>query len=373
MGEVGEVGEVGESVERVVAAQHARWGTSAVDADVFGTGDPAEIAATIDRFCLDELGADVEEGLFYGASAGCVLGVRLRGGGEVVIKAYQQRWQAPYLRAVQSVQTHVVGRGLPCATPLRGPTALVPGRPHQAMVESVLADPGLRPFSTAAERRVSAAGLARMIAVCRELPASPELGDHPLRRRSDGLYGEPHSPLFDFAGTAEGAAWIDEHARRALLQREADERPPVVAHADWSARNVRLDDHRLLAVYDWDSVALVPESTAVGQAAATWSVTADPGGTEFPSLPDIVGFMTDYEKAAGHGLDDAQWRAAGAAAAYTLAYTARCEHALAMTERARPDQHAAQDRLADAGSALLDLGRLRGRLRGRPWGRGREG
>ena len=365
--------EVGESVERVVAAQHAKWGTSAVDADVFGTGDPAEIAATIDRFCLDELGAEIEEGLFYGASAGCVLGVRLRGGGEVVIKAYQQRWQAPYLRAVQSVQTHVVGRGLPCATPLRGPTALVPGRPHQAMVESLLADPGLRPFSTAAERRVSAAGLARMIAVCRELPASPELGDHPLRRPSDGLYGEPHSPLFDFAGTAEGAAWIDEHARRALLQREADERPPVVAHADWSARNVRLDDHRLLAVYDWDSVALVPESTAVGQAAATWSVTADPGGTEFPSLPDIVGFMTDYEKAAGHGLDDAQWRAAGAAAAYTLAYTARCEHALAMTGRARPDQHAAHDRLADAGSALLDLGRLRGRLRGRPWGRGREG
>ena len=353
------MGAVGESVERVVATQHAKWGTNAVDAEVFGTGDPAEMAAIVDRFCRDELGAETEEGLFYGASSGCVLGVRLRDGGEVVIKAYQQRWQAPYLRAVQSFQAHAVGRGLPCATPLRGPTALVPGRPHQAMVESVLADPGLRPFSTAAERRVSAAGLARLIAVCRELPVAPELADHPLRRLSDGLYGEPHSPLFDFAATAEGAEWIDEIARRALLQREADGRPPVVAHADWSARNVRLDERRLLAVYDWDSLALVPESTAVGQAAATWSVTADPGGTEFPALRDIIAFMADYEGAAGNRLDETQRRAAGAAAAYALAYTARCEHALEVTGRARPDQHAAHDRLADAGSALLDLGRDR--------------
>ena len=120
-----------------------------------------------------------------------------------------------------------------------------------------------------------------------------------------------------------------------MLLRDADERPPVVAHTDWSARNLRLDEERLLAVYDWDSVALVPESTGIGQAAVTWSVTADPGGTEFPTLADIGGFVADYEAAAGYRLDDEQWRAAGAAAAYTLAYTARCEHALE-AGRARP-------------------------------------
>ena len=346
---------MGESVERVVAAQHAKWGSSVVDVDVFGTGDPAEIAAIVDRFCLEVFEAETEEGLFYGASAGCVLGVRLRNGGEVVIKAYQQRWQAPFLRAVQTVQALVGGRGLPCATPLRGPTPIVPGRPHQAVVESLLPDPGLRPFTSAAERRVSAAGLARQIGACRELPAPPELADHPLGRRSEGLYGEPHSPLFDFAGTAAGAEWIDEYARRAVAQRDADERPTVVAHTDWSARNLRLDEERLLAVYDWDSVALVPESTGIGQAAVTWSVTADPGGTEFPTLSDIVGFVADYEESAGYRLDDEQWRAAGAAAAYTLAYTARCEHALEVAGRARLDQHAAHDRLADAGEALLAL------------------
>ncbi len=351
-----------ESVASLIAAQHAKWGTSAVDEEVFGTGDAAGIASLVDRFCCDVLGAGAEAGFFYGASAGCVLGVRLADGAEVVVKAYQERWEAPYLRAVQTVQGHAARRGIPCATPRRGPAPVVPGRPNQAIVESYLPDPGLRPHASAAERRVSAAGLARQIAVCRELPALPELADHPLRRTAGGLYGEPHSPLFDFRGTAAGAEWIDALATRAIPVRDADERPPVVAHMDWAARNVRLDDDGLLAVYDWDSVALVPESTAVGQAAATWPVTADPGGTGFPALPDIAGFVADYEDAAGYEFDDVQWRAAGAAAAWVLAYTARCEHSLDAKGMARADQHAARDRLADAGEALLDLRPGRGRF-----------
>ena len=43
-----------------------------------------------------------------------------------------------------------------------------------------------------------------------------------------------------------------------------------------------------------------------------------------------------------------------AAAAWVLAYTARCEHALEVKGMARPDQHAARERLAEAGEALLD-------------------
>ena len=106
-----------------------------------------------------------------------------------------------------------------------------------------------------------------------------------------------------------------------------------MAHTDWSARNVRLNDERLLAVYDWDSVALVPESTAVGQAAMTWSVTADPGGTEFPKAPDISGFIADYEEAAGYRLDDEQWRAGRGCrgSLYGSAYAARCELSLEAT------------------------------------------
>ena len=81
--------------------------------------------------------------------------------------------------------------------------------------------------------------------------------------------------------------------------READHSAPVVAHMDWSARNVRIGPQGLVAAYDWDSLALVPESTAVGQAAATWSVTSEPGGSEFPSLESITEFVLRYEEAAG--------------------------------------------------------------------------
>lgn len=129
----------------------------------------------------------------------------------------------------------------------------------------------------------------------------------------------------------------------------------MVAHTDWSARNVRFDEDRLLAVYDWDSLALVKESTAVGQAAMTWSVTADPGGTSFPERGSVLGYIEDYECARGGALGSGPRRAARAAAVWVLAYTARCEHSLAVRGLARPDQDTARARLAEVGEELLDL------------------
>ncbi len=137
--------------------------------------------------------------------------------------------------------------------------------------------------------------------------------------------------------------------------RLADDSPPVAAHTDWSARNIRFDDHEILATYDWDSVTVVKESTALGQAAATWCVTSEPGGSQFPTYGEIVGFMRDYEHAAGRLLSHIQWRAAGAAATYLLAYTSRCEHSLDVAGVARPDQHGGRDRLVESGARLLEL------------------
>jgi aminoglycoside phosphotransferase (APT) family kinase protein len=185
------------------------------------------------------------------------------------------------------------------------------------------------------------------------LSGAAGLEQHPLRQRDGGLYGDPHSPLFDFDSTGDGAEWIDDLARQASMIRQKDTSTPVIAHTDWSARNVRVDEHRLLAVYDWDSLALVTEGTALGQAAMTWSVTADPGGTAFPDLHSVLGYIGDYEEARGAPLSTGQRRAAQAAAAYVLAYTARCEHSLAVRGVARLDQNTARPRLADIGAALL--------------------
>jgi hypothetical protein len=293
-------------------------------------------------------------GLFYIASAGCVLGVHLESGNDVVVKAYQDRWEKPFLDAVQAVEVRLAQKGMPCPRPIAAPREIRAGRSNLAVVDTWLPDPGMRPGGSAAARRVSAGGLAQQIALCTEMPGVTALARHPLNAEGDHLYGVPHSPLFDFDATGAGAEWIDDIARRAKVLRDEDKSSPVVAHTDWSARNVRFDDDRLLAVYDWDSLALVTESTALGQAAMTWCVTSDPGGTEFPDLNSVLAYIESYERARTSAFSSSQKRAARGAAAYLLGYVSRCEHSLASRGIARTDQDAARLRLADLGEELIE-------------------
>jgi hypothetical protein len=344
------------SVSEIVAAELSRWGVSDVERAVFGSDDPAEIDQIIARFCVSHLGERPAAGLFYRSSAGCVAGVGLASGRRVVLKAYQDRWTHPFLDAVRVVQERLGALGYPCARPLGGPAPLQADRPNLVMVESWLPDPGMTAYRSAQSRRASAAGLARQIGLCRDMRGLRGLDQHPLRRPAVGLYPEPHSPLFDFQLEAESARWIDDFAERAAEIRDKEqEGMTVVAHTDWSARNVRLHGGEVVAVYDWDSVARVRESTALGQAAVTWSVTSEPGGSRFPSAAGVAAFLEDYETAAGSALSNAQVRAAGAAAVWNLAYIARCEHAYAASGRARPDQHGGRERLRTDGEVLLHM------------------
>lgn len=340
----------------VVEAQFERWagsGAGSVDRDVLGTDEPSRIAEIFEQFCAVHLGDPPVGGLFYAASAGCVLGLHFESGADVVIKAFRSRWREPFLTAVQRGQERVAAAGIPSPRPLAAPRPIRPDRSNLAVVETWLPDPGMRPGGSDAARAVSAQGLRRQVALCRGLPGADQLRHHPMRSSASQLYPEPHSPLFDFESTAPGAEWIDDLARRAAVERARDKSEDVVAHTDWSARNVRFDDERLLAVYDWDSLAQVPESTALGQAAMTWSVTADPGGTEFPTLASVLGYMDDYERERDAPLTRAQRRAARASAVWVLAYTARCEHSLAARGIAREDQATARERLAGIGIELL--------------------
>ena len=342
----------------VIEDHYDRWighGAGAVDLDILGTDQTDLLAELFEAFCIRELGELAVGGLFYAASAGCVLGVELESGDVVVIKAYQRRWRKPFLGAVQEAQQLLAAGGIPCPSPVLPPAEIRPPCPNLAVVETWVADPGMRPGGSAAARRVSAAGLARQIALCLTLPDLERFSRHPLHSEDDALYGTPHSPLFDFERTGTGAEWIDDLARRAKRVRDWDTGPLVVAHTDWSARNVRFDEDRLLAVYDWDSLALVREATALGQAAMSWSVTADPGGTEFPDLDSVLSYLADYQQARNRSFNAEQLRAARAAAVYLLAYSARCEHSLALQGVARADQDAARRRLAELGTTLLAI------------------
>ena len=326
---------------------------SAVEQLVFGTAEPDQIADTVDAFCRHSLGSQAVEGLFYRSSVGCVIGLGLGNGERVVLKAYQSRWPQEFLdavgtRAAPSGRVGVLLRH-PAATgrtvaraPQSGHHRELAGRSGHGGRSWATgpADLGRRPGPP--DRPVPPPGPTRRV-------AGP-----PPRAPTSGLYPEPHSPLFDFEATAEGAEWIDAIAIRAKAQREADDGPLVIAHLDWCARNVRITDH-LAAVYDWDSLAWVSESTAVGQAAATWAVTSEEGGTDFPAVDELASYVQDYEAAVGRRFTAAQWSGAAGAAAWILAYIARCEHSLAVSGRARPDQCGASDRLGSEAEAIMGL------------------
>src|SRR5207244_1413594 len=120
-----------------------------------------------------------------------------------------------------------------------------------------------------------------------------------------------------FEATAAGAEWIDQLAQAAKNVRDSHAAKPVIAHCDWSARNVRMDETGLLAVYDWDSLSIAAEVVAVGQAAATWS--AVDGGQPAPSANEVATYVARYEDARGARFGPAERVAVAAAALYVLA------------------------------------------------------
>jgi aminoglycoside phosphotransferase (APT) family kinase protein len=72
------------------------------------------------------------------------------------------------------------------------------------------------------------------------------------------------------------AEWIDAFAQRARAA-EAHEGKPVLAHADWRVEHLRFQDGRIVATYDWDSLAFRPETELVGISAHGFTADLDFG------------------------------------------------------------------------------------------------
>lgn len=294
----------------------------AVERAVFGPVDATEITAVVARAAASVLGIPLVDAFFLSVSVGCVFGCELADGSRAVLKAHQPRATLRFLADVQAAQRGAVSSGLPGPVPVGSPTKVGPA---VFTGESYLSDPG----QSAASARLlltSAGELARFVTCCGTVDA-PALAEHPMRQPPAGLYPAPHSPLFDFAATRVGAEWIDAIASRARTVRDEVPSPSVIAHTDWSLRNIRFHDGDVSAIYDWDSVALLPEAEAVGLAASSWCKTGE-GRDPTPGPEEIAAFIEAYDEARRHRLSSAGRRAAFAAAVYGLAYTARCEHCL---------------------------------------------
>lgn len=293
-----------------------------VERSVFGALDADDIVDALDAACRSTLGSALDAGFLYEVSVGVVIGCRLDDGRELVVKGYQPRWTPPFLAAVKRIQTALHAQGYPCPRPLEAELRVGDAT---LLVESVLPDPGVSPL-TEATRDALSTGLADLIERCRVLD-EPDLDAHPLRVPFDGPFREPHSPIFDFEATRTGAEWIEDIAIRARELIALDTSTHVIAHTDWSSRNIRVDERAPIAVYDWDSVALLPESEAVACGATTWSKSGrsdDPT----PGAAEIDRYLEVYEARRGEPFTDVQRTAYRAAAVAVMAYTARCEHSI---------------------------------------------
>lgn len=318
-----------------------------LEASVFGTTDPQEISARLDDLTRALFGRPIRHALWYRRSVAAVAGVVLGDGRPVAIRAYQPSVRSSFIEAVVRVQHEIASATGLAPRPLGDPVALEWGL---GRAEELVEDEGARrpPQSAMA---ASAAALARVTEAGAAADASG-LDQHPMASRDDRLYPVPHSPLFDFEATADGAHWIDEIAMAAKPVARADD-DTAVTHGDWSARNVRYGPAGVTHAYDWESLQLTAESTGVGIAAATWNALGEAGEPPAPGPDDVVRYVECYGRI--RPLGAVARKAAIAMAIYGLAYTARCEHALepgTRTARAASTLHAHRGELL----ALLDKG-----------------
>lgn len=191
-------------------------------------------------------------------SVAAVYAVPLDGGGRAVLKLHSPIVGASFLLAVQRVQRHLARAGFPCPLPLAPPTRL---GARLVTAESLL-DAGETPDGhDTATRAAMAAGLARLVALCRPLVHLAGLRENPWRE------GEP------------GAGRL------------------VVGHTDWRAQNMRLERGRLSAVYDWESLDVLEEPALVGGAAAAFTADWTHGPASFPCRDESKAFVAEYERA----------------------------------------------------------------------------
>ena len=168
-------------------------------------------------------------------SIGAAFGLTLVDGRRVFLKAWSPAAPMALLRDAHTVQSFLAGRrGYPCPAVLSGASPF--GAGHAALHE--YRDEGEHADANAPSlRRAMAAALARLVALAAPLR---HLAGLPRWVPRDGpLVGTPHNALFDFEATRPGAGWIEriaEASREVLL---AADGPLVIAHRDWSARNMR--------------------------------------------------------------------------------------------------------------------------------------
>lgn len=314
----------------------APWETHFVEPVVFGTTDPYQIACLLDAFCREELGAAVADVLVYESSIGAVCGMRLLDGRRIVIKVHQPSHTLEFLQAVVRVQRYLLAHGYPCTKPLLDPKPLAFGL---ATTEELVDEGEYRQADDPAVRRSMAEMLAWLIRLGEKPETLPgmQLALFDRRLPAGVIWPTPHSKLFDFEATAAGAEWIDEIARQAQEIKLQGAGELVLGHEDWGVKHFRFVGENVHVIYDWDSLILEKEPIIVGHASAYFTYTEFFGEFRLPTDEEARAFIAEYEAARGRPFTYEERQTLNAAKIYSLAYSARCEHALHPEETTYPE------------------------------------
>jgi len=311
---------------------------SGLERAFFGDATREQIDGWVTATADELLDGSVAELWLRSGRIDAVYGLQLADGRRVVLKVHRPPVDLDALAAAVEVLSHLHASGYPCPRPIAGPVR----RDGQVVTVQSFLGGGTQPDAQQPQvRRLFAASLAEHVEILRGLPPDlvARLGPGPAwTRYRGGPWPVPHDPIFDFSRTPEGWEWLDAFAAAASAElAQSDGGAPVVAHGDWYVGNVRVEDDRVVAVFDWDFV-VEPEPVVVGLSAGGLLLEGA------PSPADVAAFVDDYAQVSPAGLDRAQRRVAAAAARWVLAFNARCD--LAMLS-GQPDPGSALGRLLD--------------------------
>ncbi|HLI56592.1 MAG TPA: hypothetical protein VKY26_06090, partial [Actinomycetota bacterium] len=262
----------------------------------------------------------------------------------------------PHLRATRIAQSRAHRAGLPVPRPLFEELQTIGTTDALVAVDEYLPAAPPADARDPAVRRKLAEMLAVFIQEMSLVATDPELSRSRLVYPVDGdLWPTPHSPVFDFESSREGAGWIDEFALAAKARMRSRHGEVKTGHADWRVFNVRpASGSSPAAIYDLDSVIRDHEPLLVGRACAGYTT----GGPyfELPRFSQALEFLRDYEECSGRCFSATERREVMAMAAYHLAYVARCAHSLEHsrgTASAPPREGSSREILLSEGAEWL--------------------
>ena len=293
---------------------------SSLEVSLFRTSSP-EVIADLLRKHLQHSGKSAVDALFYRRGVGLVVGFELADGSPVVLKVHRWNAERSRLTAVLRVQHALSERLASVPRSLAGPDRLGTGLATLEQYRPATRANGHEP----AVRRNVANALHTFVEAGRGIDATGLGTPVVLTTGVVPLWPEPHDVRFDFAASSRGAEWIDEAAVTARRRLAGSEAQAIIGHLDWRTENLGFLDGVVVAIYDWDSLAIVSEAMLVGATAAQFCADWQ-SANALPSVDEMRDFVDDYEQQRGRRFNREDLSALDGANLALIAYGARCQH-----------------------------------------------